>query len=68
MESKPFVYVSIQLWAGRTQQPPAGLCEFEWKGQVYQMWLRAFASDAGLIKAVRKEVAERLREPPTPKQ
>jgi hypothetical protein len=67
-ESKPFVYVSIQAWAGRTQQPPAGLCEFEWNQQIYQMWVRVFASDADLVKAVRKTVEEPLREPPAPKK
>ena len=43
-ESSPFVYVSIQVWAGRTQQPPGDLFEFQWKDQTYQMWVRVFGS------------------------
>ena len=63
-ESRPFVHVSIQVWAGRSQQPPADLDEFAWKGQTYQMWVRVFSSDAELIKAIRKKVDVRLLEPP----
>ncbi len=66
-EGKPFVYVSVQVWAGRSQQPPADLHEFEWKGQTYQMWVRVFGSDAELVKVVRKAVDEPLSEPSTPK-
>src|SRR5947209_4775083 len=36
--SRPFVYVSIRVWSGRTRQPPADVYESEWKGQTYQMW------------------------------
>ena len=63
-DSKPFFYVSVQLWSGRTQSPPANLYEFEWQGQTYQMWLRVHGSDAELVNTVRKSVNERLREPP----
>jgi uncharacterized protein (TIGR03066 family) len=62
--SKPFFYISVQLWSGRSQSPPASLYEFEWQGQTYQMWLRVYGSDAELVNAVRKSVNERLREPP----
>jgi hypothetical protein len=62
-ESKPFVYVSVELWCGRTQSPPASLYEIQWKGQTYQMWVRVYGSDADLVKLVRKLVEERLREP-----
>jgi RNA polymerase sigma factor (sigma-70 family) len=63
-ESLPFVYVSIQVWAGRTQQPPGDLHEFEWKGQTYQMWVRVFGSDAKLVEAIRKAVDVTSLEPP----
>jgi hypothetical protein len=62
-DSKPFFYVSVQLWSGRSQSPPANLYEFQWQGQTYQMWLRVYGSDAQLVKMVRKLVDERLREP-----
>jgi uncharacterized protein (TIGR03066 family) len=62
-DSKPFFYVSVQLWSGRSQSPPANLHEFKWQGQTYQMWLRVYGSDAELVKMVRKLVDERLREP-----
>jgi hypothetical protein len=62
--SKPFVYVSIQVWAGRTQQPPADLYEFARKGQTYQMWVRVFGGDADLVKTVRKELDAQSAEPP----
>ncbi len=63
-ESKPFVYVSIQVWSGRSQQPPVDLYEFEWKGQTHQMWVRVFGSDAEQVKAIRKAVDEQLIGPP----
>lgn len=31
-EAKPFVYVSVQVWAGRSQPPPADLHEFRVEG------------------------------------
>jgi hypothetical protein len=67
-ESRPFVYVSIQVWSGRSQQPPADLHEFEWKGQTYQMWVRVFGSDAALNREIRKVVDEPLSRPPAPKK
>jgi hypothetical protein len=63
-ESKPFLYVSIQVWSGRTQQPPADLHEFEWKGQTYQMWVRVFGTDAELVKAIRRAVDVKQHELP----
>ena len=63
-ESSPFVYVSIQVWAGRTQQPPGDLFEFQWKDQTYQMWVRVFGSDAKLVEAIRKAVDARSLAPP----
>ena len=62
-DTKPFFYVSVSLWAGRTQTPPANLHVFEWKGQVYQMWIRVYGSDPELVKTVRKAVDEPLRGP-----
>jgi hypothetical protein len=67
-DSKPFFYVSVEVWAGRSQQPPADLHEFEWKGQTYQMWIRVYGSDADFIKTVRKSVDERLRGPLAPQK
>jgi len=63
-DSQPFFYVSVQVWSGRTQSPPAKLHEFEWQGQTYQMWVRVFGNDAELVTAVRKAIDEPLREPP----
>jgi hypothetical protein len=63
-DSQPFFYVSVQVWSGRTQSPPANLHEFEWQGQTYQMWVRVFGSDAELVTAIRKAIDEPLREPP----
>jgi hypothetical protein len=65
--TKPFVYVSVQFWSGRSQQPPADLYHFEWKGQKYQMWVRVFGSDADLVKALRQATREALDEPPAAK-
>ncbi len=62
--SRPFLYVSIQVWSGRSQQPPADLHEFEWKGQTYQTWVRVFGSDADLVKAIRRAVDVQQLEPP----
>ena len=59
-DSKPFFYVSVEVWSGRTQSPPGGLHEFEWKGQTYQMWVRVYGSDTDLVKAVRKTIEEPL--------
>jgi hypothetical protein len=59
-DSKPFVHVSVSLWSGRTTAPPAGLHEFTWKGQTYQMWVRVYGSDAKLVKTVRKNVDEAM--------
>jgi hypothetical protein len=63
-ESRPFVYVSIQVWSGRSQAPPGDLDEFEWMGQTYQLWARVFGSDDDLVKAIRKAVDVRSLEPP----
>jgi hypothetical protein len=62
-DSRPFFYVSVQAWSGRTPSPPANLYEFKWQGQTYQMWVRVYGSDAGLVERVRKSVEEPLREP-----
>ena len=62
--SRPFLYVSIQVWSGRSQQPPADLHEFDWKGQTYQMWVRVFGSDVELVKAIRGAVDVPRLEPP----
>ena len=61
--SKPFFFLSVEAWAGRTQSPPANLHEFEWEGQVYQMWVRVYGSDAKVVAIVRKAIDEHLREP-----
>jgi hypothetical protein len=63
-ESRPFLYVSIQVWSGRSQQPPADLHEFEWNGQTYQMWVRVFGSDGELVNAVRRAADVKRLEPP----
>jgi hypothetical protein len=62
-ESRPFVHVSVQVWSGRTPSPPANLHAFEWKGQTYQMVVLVFASDAELVRAIRKSVDEPLLAP-----
>ncbi len=62
-DSRPFFYVSVQVWLGRTQSPPANLHEFQWQGQTYQMWVRVYGSDAELVKMVRKSIDEPLSEP-----
>jgi hypothetical protein len=62
-DSKPFFYISVELWSGRTQSPPGNLYEFQWQGHTYQMWVRVYASEAELVKMVRKLVDDRLREP-----
>jgi hypothetical protein len=66
-ESKPFVYVSIQVWVGYSQQPPGDLFVFEWQGQTYQMWVRVYSSDADLVKTIHKAAVERVRVPPAQK-
>jgi hypothetical protein len=60
----PFVYVSVQVWAGRSQQPPPGLYEFSWKGQIYQAWVQVYGSDPALVQAIRRQVVETLSAPP----
>jgi hypothetical protein len=62
--AKPFIYVSVQVWSGGTQQPPADLHNFEWNGQTYQAWVRVFGSDGEFVKAVRKALDESQLEPP----
>jgi hypothetical protein len=59
-ESRPFCYVSVQVWSGRTQSPPANLYDFPWQGRTYQIWVRVFASDADLVRLVRKAIEEPL--------
>jgi hypothetical protein len=63
-ESMPFIYVSIQLWSGRTQSPPGDLHEFEWNGRTYQMWVKVLCSDAELVKVIRKAIDLKQLEPP----
>jgi hypothetical protein len=63
-ELRAFLYVSIQVWSGRTQQPPGDLHEFEWNGQTYQMWARVFGSDAEFVKVIRRVVDVQRLEPP----
>ena len=67
-DSKPFFFVSVEVWSGRSQQPPADLHEFEWKGKTYQMWVRVYGSDADLVKTVRKSIDEPLSGPLAPKK
>jgi hypothetical protein len=62
--SRPFLYVSIQVWSGRTQQPPADLHEFEWKGRTFQMWVRVFGTDAAFVQAIRRAVDIKRHKPP----
>lgn len=66
-ESKPFFYLSVQVWAGRSQSPPSNLHEFAWQGQTYQMWVRIFGSDVDLVKMVRRAVDQELRAPESAK-
>lgn len=62
-DAKPFVYVSVQVWSGHSQQPPAGLRAFKWKGEEYAAWVQVYGSDADLVKAVRKAVDEPMLAP-----
>ena len=62
-EAMPFVYVSVQVWSGHSQQPPAGLRAFKWKGKEYAAWVQVYGSDADLVKAVRKAVDEPMLAP-----
>lgn len=62
-EAKPFVYVSVQVWSGNSQQPPAGLQAFHWKGEEYAAWVQVYGSDTDLVKAVRKAVDEPMLVP-----
>lgn len=66
-ESKPFFFVSVQVWSGHSQQPPGDLQAFKWKGEEYEAWVQVYGSDAELVKAVRKAVAEPIIAP-TPKK
>jgi hypothetical protein len=59
-DGKPFFYVTVEVWSGRTPSPPGDLHEFRWKGQTYQMWVRVYGSDAAVVKAVQKTVDEPL--------
>jgi hypothetical protein len=61
--AKSFVYVSVQVWSGHSQQPPAGLRAFIWKGEEYEAWVQVYGSDAELVKAVRKAVDEPILAP-----
>ncbi|MCI0638948.1 MAG: hypothetical protein L0Y72_22950 [Gemmataceae bacterium] len=54
-EAKPFFYVSISIWSGQSQQPPAGLYGFQWKGQEYQAWVQVYGSEASSDVAVETE-------------
>lgn len=67
-KSRPFLYVSVQIWspAGSSQQPPANLYTFQWKGQTYNMWIRVFGSDPDLIRKLRAAVDPWRAEPPEP--
>jgi hypothetical protein len=62
-EAKPFVYVSVQVWSGHSQQPPAGLRVFKWKGEEYVAWVQVYGSNAELVQAVRKAVDEPILTP-----
>jgi hypothetical protein len=62
---KPFLYVSVSVWAcsGPSAAPPANLMEFQWKGKEYAAWVRVHGSDEELVKAVRKAVEEPILSP-----
>jgi hypothetical protein len=62
-ESRPFAFVAIQVWAGRTPSPAADMYTFAWRGQIYQAWVRAISSNTELVKGVRKTVADPMSEP-----
>jgi hypothetical protein len=66
--SKPFVYVSIQVWAGFSQQPAGDMHQFQWQGKDYQMWVRVFASDDKLAKTIRTALDVTALEPPVEKK
>ncbi len=66
--SRPFLYVSVQLWSGRSQQPPASVREFEWKGETYQAWVQVYGSDPELVAALRQTVDEQILAPPAIEQ
>lgn len=66
-ESKPFFFVSVQVWSGHSQQPPGDLQAFKWKGEEYEAWVQVYGSDAELVKAIRKAVAVPIIAP-TPKK
>ena len=60
---KPFVYVSVSVWSGRSAQPPADSKTFTWKGQAHGAWVRVYGSDAELLEAIRKAVDEPMLAP-----
>ena len=62
---KPFFYVSVQVWVGNSDQPAAGMHQFRWKGETYQMWVRVFGSDPKLVETVRKTADEAASGPAT---
>jgi hypothetical protein len=62
-KSKPFVYISVQVWTGGSAQPPAGLRGFQHMGKVYDGWVQVYASDPRLVTAVRRAVDEPLLAP-----
>jgi hypothetical protein len=62
-EGKPFLYVSVQVWSGHSQQPPAGTRGFQWKGKEYTAWVSVDGSDVELVKAIRKAVDEPILAP-----
>jgi hypothetical protein len=64
-DSKPFAFVSVSVWSGSSQQPPANLHEFVWKGQTYQMLVQVFGSNAELVKAVQATFIDPLLAPET---
>jgi len=62
-EAKSFIYVSVQVWSGHSQQPPAGLRPFKWKGEEYTAWVQVYGSDAELVQAVRRAIDEPILAP-----
>jgi hypothetical protein len=57
-DSKPFCWVSLHMWSGPSQQPPANTRIFKWKGESYTVWVQVYGSDAELVKTVRKALEE----------
>jgi hypothetical protein len=62
--SKPFLFISVQVWTGHSLQPPAGIHGFQWKDEDYEAWVQVYASDPLIVTAVRKTVAEPILAPP----